>query len=94
MLQLVKELANDTGITAEEVNNIFIAISGHLVNKIPALQQVIEDVFENAGDDTLKKHIAQLITSLQEQQRKETFGSWKIPQRWEVTHREGNYPLF
>jgi len=94
MQQLIKEIANDTGITVDDVNYIFIAISGHLLSKIPALQQVVEDVFENAEDDTLKEHLTKLIINLQEQQRKEVFGNWKIPQRREVMHREGNYPLF
>ena len=94
MQQLINKLADDMGINADEVNSIFIAISGRLVHKIPALQQVIDDVFENAEDDTLKEHLAELIVNLQEQQRKEVFGNWKIPQRREVTHREGNFPLF
>ena len=94
MQQIIKQLANETGITIDEVNYIFIAFSSQLVNKIPALQQVIEDVFENVEDDKLKGHINKLILHLQEQQCKETYGAWIIPQRNEIIHQEGKYPLF
>ena len=94
MQQIIVQLANEAGIAIDEANYIFIAITSQLVTKIPALQQVIEDVFENVDTDKLKQHINKLILLLQEQQSKETFGAWIIPKRNEITHQEGNHPLF
>ena len=94
MQQIIEQLANDAGIAIDEANYIFIAITSQLVAKIPALQQVIEDVFQNVDADKLKEHINKLILLLQEQQSKETFGAWIIPKRNEIKHQEGNHPLF
>ncbi len=88
MQQLIEQLAKDTGVTVNEINYIFIAFSGQLVTEIPALQQVIGDVFDIVEDATLKAHIHKLILHLQEQQFKETFGAWIMPQPNEVIHRE------
>lgn len=94
MQQLIEQLANDAGTTVEEANIIFTAISGLLINKIPALAQIIEDVFENVEADRLKAHIRKLIIHLEEQQCKEAFGEWMLPQRNPTTHREQGNELF
>jgi len=94
MQQLIEQLAIESGITVDEVNYIFIAISGLLVSKIPPLQQVIEDVFENAEEEKLKEHIGKLIVKLEEQQCKEKFGKWMLPQWNDTTHREQSNKLF
>ena len=67
MQQIIELLASDTGIAFDEANYIFIAITNQLVNKIPALQQVIEDVFANADPEKLREHINKLVVLLQQQ---------------------------
>ena len=94
MQQIIEQLASESGISIDKANNIFIAISNRIVNKIPALQQVIEDVFENVEAAKLKEHINKLIVKLQDQQCKETFGNWILPQQNETPHQEENHLLF
>lgn len=94
MQQLIEQLANDAGTTVEEANIIFTAISSLLISKIPHLAQIIEDVFENVEADKLKTHLRKLIINLEEQQCKETFGDWMLPQRVETTHMEQGNELF
>jgi hypothetical protein len=94
MVQIIQQLSLETGITVDDINNITIAILNLLASKVPAIKQVVEDVFDNVEPDELKRDINKLILMLQEQQCKETFGNWIMPQRIEITHREKNCPLF
>lgn len=94
MQQIIEQLAADAGTTVEEANIIFTAISTLLISKIPALAQIIEDVFENAEADKLKTHIRKLIIHLEEQQCKEAFSEWMLPQQNQTTHQEQGNELF
>ena len=91
MYQIVEQLANDTGITPDDANYIFTAIAGHLVGKIPALKQVVEDVFANADSEKLKEHINKLVVLLQ-QEGMDKFKTWQMPQQaertWQVKSEE------
>jgi hypothetical protein len=79
MCQLIEQLANDKGINVDDANYIFTFISDYLVNKIPALSQVIEDVFENVEAYKLKEDINKAIELIQQQQWKEKFKNYMIP---------------
>ena len=79
MCQLIEKLANDKGINVDDANYIYTFISGYLVNKIPALSQLIEDIFENAEADKLKEHISKAIELMQRQQWKEKFKDYMMP---------------
>jgi uncharacterized protein YbcC (UPF0753/DUF2309 family) len=94
MLQVIEQLAHKTGIPIEDTDFFFTAISSELVSKIPALQQVIQDIFENAESEKLKEHINEMIILLLEQQFMEKFGEWKIPHQTEIIHFRGNAPIF
>ena len=94
MQELIEQLANENNVGVDKVNHIFIAFSYQLTTKVPELKQIVDDVFANTADEILQTHINKLIIELQEQQRKKTFGKWIIPERYEITHREGRYPLF
>lgn len=94
MQQIIEQLSKDTGIKVEEVKSIFTAISGRLVNKVPALQQVIDDVFQNAEIEILKEHISKLIIHLQQEQCKEKYMGWNIPQCNEAIHGQASNELF
>ena len=94
MQEFIEQLAHERSLSTDEVKVIFIAFANHLITRVPGLRQVVNAVFENTADEILQLHINKLIMELQEQQRKETFGKWLIPERYEVTHREGRYPLF
>jgi len=73
MCQLIEKIANEKGINVEDANYIFTIISAHLLSKIPALNQVIEDVFENADESILKEHVSKAIQLIQQQLWKEKF---------------------
>lgn len=94
MRELIEQLANENNVSVDKVNYIFIAFSCRLTTKIPELKQIVDDVFTNTEDEIPQTHLNKLIIALQEQQRKKTFGKWIIPERYEITHREGRYPLF
>ena len=94
MQQLIEQLAHDAGTTYDETQIIFAAIYSLLITKIPALAQVIEDVFENAEAEKLKTHIRKLIILLEEQQCREAFGASMLPQWNETKHREQSNELF
>lgn len=94
MQLFIEQLAKDTGITVDKANLLLKAISSQLIIKIPALQQILDDVFENAEDSQLKKNINNLINKLQEQECREKFRDWLIPQQNDVTHLDGTSELF
>ncbi len=95
MEHLIDKLARDAGVDKTEVNLIFMSFTNQLVGKVPALKQVIDDVFGNAGNEILRTDINKLILQLQEQQGKETFGKWIIPmQDIVIKHKENNAELF
>ena len=79
MCKLIEKLANDKGINVDDANYIYTFISGYLVSKIPALSQLIEDIFENAEADKLKEHISKAIELMQRQQWKEKFKDYMMP---------------
>ena len=89
MQQIIEQLANDTGIACDEANYIFIAITSHLVYKIPALQQVIEDVFANVDPEKLREHINKLAILLQKQGM-DKFKTWQMPQQAESSRQSGS----
>jgi hypothetical protein len=91
---LIEQLAKDTGITIDKGNYFLNEILSQLIKKIPALQEVLEDVVGDAKDSQLKVHINKLIKQLQEQDYKEKFGTWNIPDRNDFTHLEGTSELF
>lgn len=66
MQPLIKQLAADAGTTFEEAGIIVLAITSLLMTKLPALTQVIEDVFENVETGILNVHIRKLIIQLEE----------------------------
>lgn len=68
MYQVLKQMANDNGLSMEDTNRIFIAFSGIIVNKIPQLRQVINDVFTNADDELLQEHVKRLSALIQQQE--------------------------
>jgi len=80
MCQLIEQVANDKGINVDDANYIFTFISDYLVNKIPAFRQVIEDVFENVEAYKIKEDINKAIELIQQQQWKEKFKNYMIPQ--------------
>ena len=84
MYQIVEQLASDTGISTDDANYIFTVIAGRLVDKIPALEQVVEDVFANADTEKLKEHLTKLAVRLQ-QEGMDKFKTWQMPQQAERT---------
>jgi hypothetical protein len=94
MQQIIEQLASDAGIGLDEAKCFFTAISGLIVARVPSLKIIIDDVATQAEDCVLKEHINRLIILLQEQQSRELFGNWIIPQRNETTHRAEYNELF
>ena len=79
MYPIIERLASERGIAPDDVNYIFSGIFDHLVSIVPELKQVIEDVFENAGEEDLKVHINKMIILLQRQDL-DIFKTWSMPQ--------------
>ena len=93
MCQLTEQLASETGIDVNDVNYIFTVISEHLLNKIPALSQVMDDVFENENTDKLQEHLNNAIRLIQQQQWQEKFKDWTLPPTYIIQQR-GDGSLF
>jgi hypothetical protein len=94
MCLLIEKIAADKGINVADANYIFTFISGHLVSKIPALSQVIEDVFENVETDKLQEDIHKAAEAIQQQQWREKFKNFQIPPETYVIHQTGGGLLF
>jgi hypothetical protein len=62
------------GYRANKANEI----SGHLVRKVPALQQVIEDILDDVEPDLLDEHLNRMISLLQHRNL-ESFKNWRMP---------------
>ena len=78
MCRVIDQLAIERGFTSDDANYFFICISDHLFERIPALKQVMEDVFADAPDDKLQEHISKMIILLQLQGMK-AFKTWQMP---------------
>ncbi|QHS63542.1 hypothetical protein [Chitinophaga agri] len=78
MCRFIERIAADKGMLTEDVQCIVTAVTGYLVKKVPALEQVIEDVFEDAGEDLLNDHIGKMIISIQRDQWKEKFKDFLV----------------
>lgn len=93
MNRILEQIAFDKGITVDDVIDIFVSFSGLLINKIPELKPVIEDVFINSDPDKLNEHIRKMIVLLQEKNRS-LFETWVMPQQSYVFKHNENSPLF
>jgi hypothetical protein len=91
MCQLIEQLASDKGINVDHANYIYTFISGYLVNKIPALSQVIEDIFENPETDKLNEHINKAIELIQQQQWREKFKDYMMPPHGYIIQQRGDW---
>lgn len=69
MCRIIDELTHKKGISAEAADFAFTLITDHLVSKIPALQQVVEDIRKDADDTLLNQHINNMVILLQQQQK-------------------------
>jgi hypothetical protein len=87
MCPIIEQLAGERGIRPDDANYIFNVISNHVVNRIPALKQVMEDIFAEAGDDELRIHISKMIILLQ-QPGMEEFETWQTPHQF-IIRRQG-----
>ena len=95
MKEVIDQIAKEAGIGESDANYIFTVICSRIAIKVPALQKVINDVFEDKETDELEKDINEMVKHLQEQQWKEKFKTWIIPQRnTEKENFAGNGDLF
>ena len=78
MCRIIDQLVSERGFTPDDANYIFTVISDHLIEKIPALKQVMEDVFADVPDDKLQEHISKMIVLLQQHGMK-AFKTWQMP---------------
>ena len=81
MCRLIKKIANEKGINPDHADFIYQFVSQYLVKKIPALSQVVEDVFENATEHVLQENIYKAINKIQEEQWKERFANCQMPEK-------------
>jgi hypothetical protein len=78
MNSIIEQIALDKKISYDDAAYILNEISGHLVRKVPALQQVIEDIFDNVEPDLLDEHLNKMISLLQHRNI-ESFKNWRMP---------------
>ena len=78
MNSIIEQIALDRKISYDDAAYILNEISGHLVRKVPALQQVIEDIFDNVEPDLLDEHLNKMISLLQHRNI-ESFKNWRMP---------------
>ena len=78
MHPIIEQIVLDKKISFDDAAYIVNEISGHLVRKVPALQQVIEDILENVEPDLLDEHLNKMIYHLQ-QRNMESFKTWRMP---------------
>ncbi|HMC87024.1 MAG TPA: hypothetical protein VKI61_15965 [Chitinophagaceae bacterium] len=78
MNPIIEQIVLDKKISYDDADYILKAISGHLVSKVPTLQQVIEDIFDNVEPDILNEHLNKMI-SLVQHRNIESFKNWRMP---------------
>ena len=89
MYPVIEQIAHDTGIGIEQAGYAFRIIATELLNKIPQLEQIIDDVFAHAEADKLKEHVSKVIMLLQ-QQEMDVFKTWTMPQTTDRIPYSGN----
>jgi hypothetical protein len=78
MNPIIEQIAMEKKISYDDAAHILKTFSIHLVQKIPALQQVIEDILEDAESDLLNEHLNKMISLLQHRNM-ESFKNWRMP---------------
>jgi hypothetical protein len=94
MHQLINQFATKNGISTKDAESIFSFIEECLIKKIPQLQRLIEDIFENAGDQRLKEHLEEAIREIERQLWNEKFKDYQVPSRSHHTHQDDGGLLF
>lgn len=79
MCRIVDELAVENGVLPDAANRIFAGITALLVKKIPELEQVLDDVFNECEDDKLREHTGRMAKIIQEHHWKDKFRDRQMP---------------
>jgi hypothetical protein len=95
MNEIMGQVAKEVGIEEYKANYIFAAICNRIITKVPALEKVIKDVFNDTETGDLEKDISDMVTHLHEQEWKNKFKTWILPQEnTEIIKFTGNGNLF
>ena len=78
MCRIIDRLASDKGFVREDANYVFNFVTKRIIDKIPSLRQIIEDVFEESDRNKLKDEVG-TSTMTQKQQQAEPFKAWRMP---------------
>ncbi|MBI3720138.1 MAG: hypothetical protein HY252_16280 [Sphingobacteriales bacterium] len=78
MHRIIVELAGETGLTENQVEYLFDCFSKELVNKLPQIKQVVQDVFDETEKELLDEHLQRLVSLLQQKQLT-SFTNWNMP---------------
>ncbi len=90
---ILEQIATDKGVDVNDIIDIFTSFSTLIINKIPELKPVIEDVFIIVDPDKLNEHITKMIVLLQEKNISK-FKTWTMPKQSYVFKQNENDPLF
>lgn len=94
MHQLIDQFATKNNISTKDAERIFSFIEECLIKKIPQLKRLIEDIFDNAGDQFLKQHLEEAIREIERQLWKEKFKDYQLPSPPHHAHHEDGGLLF
>ena len=82
MYPVIEQIAQDTGMSLEEAGYAFKMFTGELLNKVPQLEQVVEDVFADVETEKLNEHIRKVIVQLQKDLA--GFKTWTMPETFDT----------
>ena len=94
MCRIIDQLANEIDIKPAEANYIFVGITAILIQKIPVLQQVLEDIFEEEDDARLNEHMDKIVRIIQQEQWNEKFKHCLIPSQKHIVRPYSGGELF
>ena len=94
MCRIIDQLANEIDIKPAEANYIFVGITAILIQKIPVLQQVLEDIFEEEDDARLNEHMDKMARIIQQEQWNEKFKHCIMPCQKHIVKPCGGGELF
>lgn len=78
MCQVIEKAAFDAGISIEGANALFVVFINRVIDKVPELSQLIEEVFAETEEELLRQQVNK-AASLIQQHAADSYKAWNLP---------------
>jgi hypothetical protein len=80
MYPIIKKMTEELALSEEQADCAFTTIVNQLLNKVPLLEPLIDNIFSDADPEKLNDEVDKVMFLFQQQKMK-IFGDWIMPKQ-------------